>query len=113
MVTYLPNLSKLFSKAAIPQPRVNPLPAVRINHKVLFEPTSEERAMTIFEKPVELGIFPNHSLNMTTPNVYELRAMFKAAQKNGHFEDNEWRSLLDSFMLTSQFRQGTRSFDPD
>jgi pseudouridine-5'-phosphate glycosidase/pseudouridine kinase len=66
--------------------------------------------MTIFEKPVELGIFPNHSLNMTTPNVYELRAMFKAAQKNGHFEDNEWRSLLDSFMLTSQFRQGTPPF---
>jgi pseudouridine-5'-phosphate glycosidase/pseudouridine kinase len=83
-----------------------------INLKVLFEPTSEERAMTIFEKPVELGIFPNHSLNMTTPNVYELRAMFKAAQKNGNFENNEWRSLLDSFMLTSQFRQGTLSLNP-
>ena len=80
-----------------------------IDFSVLFEPTSEERAMVIFEKPIQLGIFPNHSINMTTPNVYELRAMFKAAQKNGHFDGTEWRSLLDSFMLTSQFRQGPSS----
>jgi pyridoxal/pyridoxine/pyridoxamine kinase len=60
----------------------------------------------IFEKPVDLKIFPNHSIDVITPNVFELKAMFKAAQDNDHFEGAEWRSLLDSFQLASQFRQG-------
>ncbi len=31
--------------------------------------------------------------------------MYNAAQENGHFEGSEWWSILDSFRITSQFRQ--------
>ena len=73
---------------------------------VLFEPTSVPKAATIFQKPVELGIFPNHLIDIITPNVFELKAMFKAAQRNHHFEGAEWWSIVDSFDPTHQFRQG-------
>jgi pseudouridine-5'-phosphate glycosidase/pseudouridine kinase len=53
-----------------------------------------------------LGIFPKHSINIVTPNIYELKAMYNAAQENGHFDSLEWWKTLDSFKITSQFRQG-------
>ena len=73
---------------------------------MLFEPTSLERATIIFQKPVELGIYPNHSIDIITPNLYELKAMFNAAQGNHYFERPEWQSILDNIKLTHQFRQG-------
>lgn len=76
------------------------------DYPVLFEPTSVPRAATIFQKPVELGLYPKHSIDMITPNVFELKAMFQEAQRNNHFEGAEWLSLVDGFGLTSQFRQG-------
>ena len=35
--------------------------------------------------------------------------MYDAAQENGHFECSDWWSVLDSFKITSQFRQGSFS----
>ena len=74
---------------------------------VLFEPTTTSRAATLFQEPVKLGIFPKTSLDITTPNLFELRSMFSAAQEQGYFEGSEWRSLFDSFKLTPQSKQGT------
>lgn len=76
------------------------------DYPVLFEPTSVARAATIFQKPAQLGLFPKHSIDMITPNVFELKAMFNEAERNNHFEGEEWVSLIDSFGLTTQFRQG-------
>lgn len=73
---------------------------------VLFEPTSVSKAAVIFQKPVKLELFPKHSINIITPNIFELKAMYNAAQENGHFEGKEWWTILDSFKVTSQFRQG-------
>lgn len=67
------------------------------------------KATTIFKKPVELGLFPKHSINIVTPNIFELKAMYDAAKENGHFEGSDWWSILDSFKITSRFRQGTFS----
>ena len=33
--------------------------------------------------------------------------MYNAAQENGHFEGSEWWFILDSFRITSHFRQGS------
>jgi hypothetical protein len=74
---------------------------------VLFEPTSVAKASVIFEDPVKLGVYPSHSIDLITPNLYELKAMFKAAEKKHLFEGIEWWDMLDSFNLTAQFRQGT------
>jgi pseudouridylate synthase / pseudouridine kinase len=65
----------------------------------------------IFRKPVKLGLFPKHSINVITPNILELKAMYNAAQENGLFEGSEWWSILDSFKVTSQFRQGSELLD--
>jgi hypothetical protein len=73
---------------------------------VLFEPTSVPKAAVAFRKPVQLGLFPKHSISAVTPNIYELRALHEACEKGGYFESPEWWSLLDSFNATSQFRQG-------
>jgi len=73
---------------------------------VLFEPTTALRAATIFQKPVELGIFPNQSIDIITPNLFELKNMFNAAQGRGYFEGPEWWSLFNSFELKTHFRQG-------
>jgi pseudouridylate synthase / pseudouridine kinase len=42
--------------------------------------------------------------------MFELKAMYDAAKENGHFEGSDWWSILDSFKITSLFRQG--SFSP-
>jgi len=64
------------------------------------------RAATIFQKPVELGIFPNHLIDIITANVFELKAIFRAAQKNHHFEGAEWWSVVDSLDPRHHFCQG-------
>ena len=79
---------------------------------VLFEPTTTLKAATIFEKPVELGTFPRYSIDIITPNLFELKAMFNAAQERGYFERPEWWSLFNSFSLTHRFRQGSSTSMP-
>jgi len=79
---------------------------------VLFEPTSVPKANVIFREPVDLGVFPRHSINIVTPNMLELKAMHQAAQDGGYFDAPEWWSILDSFKVTSKFRQGNLSFKP-
>jgi len=74
---------------------------------VLFEPTSVPKARIVFENPVELGLFPNNSISVVTPNIFELKAMYEAAHDYGRFEGSQWWAILDSFGITSQFRHGT------
>ena len=73
---------------------------------VLFEPTSAPKSTSIFSKPVNLELFPTSSINIVTPNIFELEAMHTAAQENGHFESSQWWSILDSFRISSLSRQG-------
>ena len=76
---------------------------------VLFEPTSVPKASRIFKKPVNLDVFPTHSINIVTPNMFELKAMHQAAEENGHFENPEWWNVLNSFQINSEHRHGWRS----
>lgn len=41
---------------------------------------------------------------MTTPNVYELEAMFNAAHAAGYFETEEWWHVINGLDITSTFR---------
>ena len=73
---------------------------------VLFEPTSAPKSTSIFSKPVNLELFPTSSINIVTPNIFELEAMHTEAHENGHFESSQWWSILDSFRISSRSRQG-------
>lgn len=73
---------------------------------MLFEPTSVPKAASIFTESIKLGLFPKHSISIVTPNIFELKALYEAAQGGGYFDTPEWWALLDSFNADSRFRQG-------
>lgn len=68
--------------------------------KVAFEPVSKEKSRRLFcaERGIErLGVFPHATVDLTTPNQYELAAMHAAAQSNEYFEDPRWWAVIDAF----------------
>ncbi|KAI1263066.1 Indigoidine synthase A like protein-domain-containing protein [Xylariaceae sp. FL1019] len=67
---------------------------------VAFEPVSKEKSTRLFcvEKGLEaLGVFPHATVDVTTPNQYELAAMHAAAQANEYFDDPRWWDIIDAF----------------
>ncbi|KAK5990643.1 Pseudouridine-metabolizing bifunctional protein C1861.05 [Cladobotryum mycophilum] len=71
--------------------------------KVAFEPVSVEKSKLLFcpprRQPV-LDIFPNASVDLSSPNTYELAAMYSAAKENGYLDSMEWFEVIDSFGMT-------------
>lgn len=73
------------------------------NIKVLIEPTSFAKASRIGR--IQLGVFPNHVVDMISPTVAELGAIHASFDNSGKFEDLDyWFPLLDSLGINSQFR---------
>lgn len=71
------------------------------NHAhVAFEPVSEEKATRLFCSEIgfeSLGVFPSPSVDLTTPNQYELATMHAAAQRYEYFDDPRWWEIIDAF----------------
>ncbi|RYO98199.1 hypothetical protein DL764_007171 [Monosporascus ibericus] len=71
------------------------------NHaRVAFEPVSVEKSARLFCSPKgleSLGVFPNASVDLATPNQYELASMHAAAQQNEYLDDSRWWGVIDSF----------------
>ncbi|KAI0102217.1 Indigoidine synthase A like protein-domain-containing protein [Nemania sp. FL0031] len=68
--------------------------------KVAFEPVSKAKSARLFcaERGLEsLGVYPHATVDLTTPNQYELAAMHAAAQDNEYFGDSRWWSVIDAF----------------
>ncbi|KAI1082791.1 Indigoidine synthase A like protein-domain-containing protein [Whalleya microplaca] len=72
------------------------------NTRVAFEPVSKEKSTLLFcaEKGLGgLGIFPRPSVDLATPNQYELEAMYLAARNNEYLDDGRWWPIIDSFSM--------------
>lgn len=77
--------------------------------KVAFEPVSIAKAASIFEPTPEqqkekknpLGVFPNHIIDLTTPNVHELSAMYYSARKHEFFQRKDWWAVIDAMGIPS------------
>ncbi|KAI0594310.1 Indigoidine synthase A like protein-domain-containing protein [Biscogniauxia sp. FL1348] len=72
----------------------------RSHAKVAFEPVSQEKSTRLFGagKGLEgLGVFPNATVDIATPNQYELAAMHAAAQQNEYLDDLRWWDIIDAF----------------
>ncbi|KAI0842014.1 Indigoidine synthase A like protein-domain-containing protein [Hypoxylon sp. FL0890] len=71
------------------------------NHaRVAFEPVSQEKAARLFCSEIgleSLGVFPKASVDLATPNQYELAAMHAAAQRHEYFDDPRWWEIIDAF----------------
>jgi pseudouridine-5'-phosphate glycosidase/pseudouridine kinase len=46
-------------------------------------------------------VFPNHDVELATPNELELAAMHEAAVANGYMEGDDWWTVIDSYGITS------------
>ncbi|KAL5614616.1 hypothetical protein BROUX41_004715 [Berkeleyomyces rouxiae] len=69
---------------------------------VAFEPVSTAKSARLFganSNNIPLGLYPTPSIDLASPNNYELKAMFDAARANGHLESIPWFSVIDAFNL--------------
>lgn len=67
---------------------------------VAFEPVSTAKAAGLFPKEQDsLGIFPHASVDLATPNQYELAAMWSTAKENGYLESMSWFKVVDAFSM--------------
>ncbi|KAL6919268.1 hypothetical protein FSHL1_003249 [Fusarium sambucinum] len=68
--------------------------------KVAFEPVSTAKSMNLFcpqKGHPKLRVFPKPTVDIASPNSYELEAMYSAARDNGYFEAPEWFDIIDAF----------------
>ncbi|KAG6041608.1 hypothetical protein E4U41_003219 [Claviceps citrina] len=70
------------------------------NVNVAFEPVSVEKSKRLFAP--EAGIsklkpFPRASIDLASPNIYELAAMYEGAKENGYLDSHEWFEVIDAF----------------
>lgn len=72
--------------------------------RVAFEPVSAEKSTRLFP-PFRSGgggvspltVFPHASVDLASPNEYELRAMHETARENGYLDSDEWFRVIDAF----------------
>ncbi|TWU74462.1 hypothetical protein ED733_004783 [Metarhizium rileyi] len=70
------------------------------NIKVAFEPVSVAKSKGLFTNQrgiPKLDIFPHASVDMASPNTYELAAMYEIAKENGYLDSHEWFEVIDAF----------------
>ena len=73
---------------------------------VAFEPVSIAKSARLFleghaASENALGVFPNHHVDLATPNSMELAAMHHAAREKGFFERQDWWRVVDSLGISS------------
>ena len=92
--------------------------AKRLGIRTAFEPVSTAKSLRLFsaqntpvpsksDAPSSLPVFPNHVVDMATPNHLELAAMHAAAREAGHFDSSEWWKVIDAFGIPAS---GARSW---
>ncbi len=81
--------------------------------KVAFEPVSAAKAQRLFpalkrhsHHTGPLSVFPHASVDLCTPNQYELLAMYEAARRHGYLEHNlPWFGVVDAFGIMRGARE--------
>ena len=73
--------------------------------KIAFEPVSSAKSQRLFHSTIDpnsnLGVIPDHTISLVTPNSLELASMHVAAQNAGLFERDDWWQVIDSMGLSS------------
>lgn len=73
--------------------------AGRAGAQVAFEPVSTIKAAALFPKGHTLPLFPSPCITLTTPNAYELHAMYTAAKEHGYMDSTAWFAIIDAFAM--------------
>ena len=73
--------------------------------KVAFEPVSNEKGARLFHKSTEAvsgeDVFPNHKIELCTPNIFELEAMYVAAREAELFQSPRWWDVVNHMNLSA------------
>ena len=73
--------------------------------KVAVEPVSVEKSKRIFERSKasdeHLGVVPNNTISLASPNAMELRSMYETASSSRLLEREDWFEVIDAFGLPS------------
>lgn len=99
-----------------PAPKLATVLAARsVNALVGFEPTSVEKAADIAGVPFgKLGQIlkpvPNHTVDFSTPNIYELASMHAKLQDNEYFDVDGWFPVIDALSLGTSYRNRMELF---
>ena len=87
-----------------------------ISAHVSFEPVSTAKAIGIFQLPTDkqISTFPTASIDLSTPNQFELSAMHAAARSLDFFDRDDWWHVIDALGIPSTgarvaFAQATSS----
>ncbi|KAK4454617.1 Indigoidine synthase A like protein-domain-containing protein [Podospora aff. communis PSN243] len=69
---------------------------------IAFEPVSAAKSERLFapparDSPPRLGIYPHSSIDIATPNQFELAAIYSAAARNEYLEYPGWFDIIDAF----------------
>lgn len=76
--------------------------AKSIGATTIFEPVSTAKSARLFDKAFgQLGVWPEPSLDIATPNMHELEAMHAAAKRAGLLDRNDWWQVIDSLGIPS------------
>lgn len=74
--------------------------------RVVFEPVSVAKSTRLFQRqdsmrtpPIQ--VFPNHSIDLATPNQHELVAMHASAKESEYFDSEEWWHVIDALGIPS------------
>ncbi|KAL8697097.1 MAG: hypothetical protein Q9201_007313 [Fulgogasparrea decipioides] len=76
-----------------------------MNANIAFEPVSVLKAERLFVSDpaagFELGVLPDHTVSLATPNKLELASMHTAARDAGIFERNDWWQVINAMGLST------------
>lgn len=84
--------------------------------KVAFEPVSAEKSRLLFGPQggqYKLRMYPEASVDLASPNTYELAAMFGEAKDNGYLDDMEWFEIVDAFGMRGARERFVRLTSPE
>ncbi|KAK3674554.1 hypothetical protein LTR78_005640 [Recurvomyces mirabilis] len=75
----------------------------QIGAHISFEPVSNIKSTGIFQLPASqtLATFPSPSINLATPNAFELAAMHTAAREARFFDRQDWWEVIDAMGIPS------------
>lgn len=78
---------------------IRSLISMRGKAQAIFEPVSVAKSVRLFEGKT-LGVYPAHQVDLATPNIFELLAMYDAAKDKSYFDENsKWTEVIDQFNL--------------
>nr|POE93299.1 pseudouridine-metabolizing bifunctional protein [Quercus suber] len=74
-----------------------------IDAHITFEPVSTTKSTTLFKLPTShtIGAYPKASIDLATPNIHELSAMYNAARDLYFFDRQDWWAVIDALGIPS------------